>query len=442
MVAPKVFRHSQAGAPLLSGATGTLIEVLSSHLIINRLFTTANDIAFNNHTTEARLEGGTAFTLFPTPATTDRAYFGMSQPFEQVKFDLATLGIGGTYVWEYWNGATWTQITSGFLDGTSGFTQDGTVSWTLPLSGWATTSVNGVTLFWVRVRPASVPSTNPTVNFATTTGWTEAFTGVSKRAYRMGAGNGLFLRVQDDGPGAGSFREARIRGFESMSDVDTGTGDFPTVAQAATGIFARKSATLDGTSRPYVLVCDDRTFYFMAQTGDVASAYFSFAFGDLFSVVGPSDAFRTMIMARSTENSAAANVEGVPFLATAFGAIGAHYVARDHTGTGGSHASTKHGDSGKAAASNALAGVVEYLNAPDGGLYLSPIWWNSGTNNRLRGRLRGFWHFLHAATNTADTDTFSGVGVLAGKTFLVVKNMPCSADGVGIFETSNSWETN
>ena len=93
--------------------------------------------------------------------------------------------------------------------------------------------------------------------------------------------------------------------------------------------------------------------------------------------------------------------------------------------------------------STILAGLANYPNPMDGGVYLSQIWVHEPyTNPIIRGRLRGFWHFLHpVACQITDGDTWSGTGALAGKTFMAIKP---TAAGTGMFvmETSNTWETN
>src|ERR1043166_1591690 len=84
--------------------------------------------------------------------------------------------------------------------------------------------------------------------------WTTPFTGTNKKAYRAPSGNRLYLRVQDDAPV--TAKEARITGYETMSDVDTGTNPFPTAAQNAASnsvacMIARKSFSADSTNRAY-----------------------------------------------------------------------------------------------------------------------------------------------------------------------------------------------
>lgn len=75
-------------------------------------------------------------------------------PFNNVLFNIGQILVmtGGsiTLNWEYWNGSTWAALS--VHDETSGFTLTGygLVSWHVP-SDWATTAVNGVTGYWVRV---------------------------------------------------------------------------------------------------------------------------------------------------------------------------------------------------------------------------------------------------------------------------------------------------
>ena len=71
-------------------------------------------------------------------------------------------------------------------------------------------------------------------------GWTKPFVGTNKAAFKQGTGaNDFYVRILDDGSGTGGAKEALARGFETMSDVDTGTGDFPTVAQVSFGKIGR-----------------------------------------------------------------------------------------------------------------------------------------------------------------------------------------------------------
>lgn len=277
-------------------------------------------------------------------------------------------------------------------------------------------------------------------------GWTEAYTGSNKAAFQGGSGVQHYFRVQDDAGGTGGAREAQVRGFETMSDVDTGTGPFPTNAQSAltsNSLIARKSTTADATVRDWIVVADDRTCYVFVKTGDAANIYLGFAFGEFYSLL-PSDNYRSFLIARTNENNGTTtneNLDRMQFNLTA--ASTGHYMPRGYTGLGSSVQFGVHGDAAKSNSGTTMLGAVPFPNSADGGLYLSRIWIHDPTTlpvNGIRGRMRGLWHFLHAIASVADQDTVSGVGDLAGKTYLFIKTSGNS--GVYSIETSNTVETN
>ena len=447
-----VFRSTDTGAPTLSGTAGDLINVLSHCLVIGKVFSTANDIAFTDNTTEARtnISGQTPFTLFPTPATADRTYVGHSSKFTSLTFGLSVNGSAATYVWEYWNGTTWSTLT--VVDGTSGFTTSGTVTWTSPVD-WATTAVNAVTEYWVRVRfTGTAPTTNPTVNYITYLGWLEVQTGTNQRDYKQGPGsNGYIMGINDNGPGAATGQEARIKGFEASTSLGVGTNQFPTVAQAANGQFIRKSNALSAATRGWLVIADTRTMYLFIATTDLAATYTTTVFGDIYSLSTlPNDPGRCILIARNTENSASiAYTSEYMGLMTQCGTIlVGHYLNRDFQGSASAVACGKFGSmeyvpgfQGVGAAYTVMVGSIAFKNPADNQIYVSPLWVHTSVGgNYFRGRMRGMYHWCHTAASAADGDTFTGSGDLAGKTFMVVKLL--SEASVAAIETSDTWESN
>jgi len=110
------------------------------------------------------LAGDPPYSLLPAvPAANDRVYFGIQStladagPFCSLVFDLSQAQANvADIVWEYWNGA-WVALTvqdntdqNGAMTGAA-FDTTGrrSVHWVQP-SDWATTTVNGVTGFWIR----------------------------------------------------------------------------------------------------------------------------------------------------------------------------------------------------------------------------------------------------------------------------------------------------
>lgn len=279
----------------------------------------------------------------------------------------------------------------------------------------------------------------------TAAGWTKPYTGTGTAVFRMGAGNQFYLDVNDNGPGAGTFRDARLRGYEAMTAVATGTGAFPTAAQLANGVFARKSATADATARAWIVIADDRTVYVFMLAGDAAGTYTAFMFGDFYSVL-TGDGYRTHIEGRTVENSALQTVE--TFALGHTGTLsntptGGCYMPRAYTGTGTSQQAIKLANSDFAVLSSATTpigvGTVPFPNGPDGGYYMARISLLDPTTFARRGWLRGIWNWGHpAASAIADGDTLTGSGDLAGRTFLFLKTV---GNGAIVVETSNTWDT-
>ena len=285
-------------------------------------------------------------------------------------------------------------------------------------------------------------------------GWTKPFTGTNLASYRQGTGsNQYYLKVRDDGPGAAGARETRVRGFEVMTAVtatDTaadGTNPFPTVAQSSTAIYTRKSVNADNQARAWIVVADARTFYMFSLTGDVALTYLWWGFGEYFSFMS-SDPGRTMLFARSSENSLVSVIEPdrTAGLNNSSPTAGLWYVNRDVTAVAGTPVVAlpigRSGDSTNASSTVIpFSGNINYSNSADHKSYVAPIRiGNTSPSINFRGRVRGVWHWQHAIANVGDGETFTGTGDLAGKTFLVIKQSYNS--GVFIVETSSTWDTN
>lgn len=297
----------------------------------------------------------------------------------------------------------------------------------------------------------------------TAAGWTIAYTGTSLRAYRMAtSGNtGFYLDVNDAAPA--TAKEARVRGYETMSALSTGTGPFPTAAQSTNGIFLRKSTTADSTARAWTIIADGSVFYMFIESGDQVNPTWAlaFMFGDFFSYKA-SDAYRCAIIGRVTENSATLTVEN--FLNVTQGLTAnhlGHYIARSFTGVAGSIGFVKQNDMMKSMANSinsmtaasvgyigagdssanamSVSSIMPYPNPVDNGLYMSPVWLLH--SNALRGYLKGIWSPC-AIRPLGHADTFSGSGSLSGKSF-IVQNVPVlitsTIHGQVFIETSDTW---
>jgi len=167
-------------------------------------------------------------------------------------------------------------------------------------------------------------------------GFTKPFTGTNLAAYRMttaGGATGMYLRVDDTGT-----TTSRILGYETMSDVNTGTGQFPTTIQISGGLWVWKSSTADAVTRPWCLIADNtnpRCFYFITepdQTVFASSGTFSNVvfFGDTITRK-TTDGYQCMLIGQTaTLTTNTSNFGTVN--ATSYAAVGGHYLARSYTG--------------------------------------------------------------------------------------------------------------
>lgn len=268
-------------------------------------------------------------------------------------------------------------------------------------------------------------------------GWTKPYTATNRRAYKNGTGStGLYWRVRDDAGGTGGAKEALIRGFESMSDVNTGSNPFPTSAQSAltdNSLVIRKSAAADATTRPWIVIADAKTCYVFIQSGDQANTYYAAAFGDFYSVVS-GEVWNALLHARSSENSSTAGSSDLDSCSNNMATSGlGSFLVRQYSGAVGS-ASQARTSTWNQTILGSGSSLPIYPNIADNSIYLSRVFLNASSNS-LRGYMRGFWAWMHNL-GVNDGDTFNGAGDLAGKTFLIIKFGP--NQGLFVIETSNT----
>jgi hypothetical protein len=231
----KWFANSQGGAPRCSGTAGDMIALLDACLINGFNLLTPSSIV---------VVAGVATAFFAAP-----------HGFLQHQVILVA-------------GAS-----PSALNGEARVVSVGTNSLT-----FATTAADGAASGAISVKAAPL-------------GWEKVYSVTNKAAYRSSdvAGNRLYLRVDDTGT-----TSAAVRGYESMTDVDTGTSPFPTTTQAATFLWP-KSNVADTNARGWKLIGDGRFFWLMvAHDGNYGSVWGCVAFGE-FPSWKPGDGYATLI---------------------------------------------------------------------------------------------------------------------------------------------------
>lgn len=212
-------------------------------------------------------------------------------------------------------------------------------------------------------------------------GWAKEFSGTNKAVYRSTdiTGSRLYLRVDDT-----AAQYAYARGYEEMSDVDTGTGLFPTAAQSSFGSTWAKSSAASTAARNWLLVGDSAIFYLLAAWHTTyPNNYDTYVYGDI-SSIKTGDAFRTIIHGSTMQTPSYTATKFVS-LESATG----KYIARAMSQTGTAIAVCGFG-SGVSNVSGASA--ASYPGAADNGLHLhEPIVVVDGTTKTgsVRGTMPG-----------------------------------------------------
>ena len=283
-----------------------------------------------------------------------------------------------------------------------------------------TASGNSVT--WATTAPNGTASGTISLRYAPQ-GWAKPFSGTNVAVFKPTApeSSGCLLRVD-----ASSGLAARVRGYESMTDANTGTGLFPTDAQFSGGGYWPCSFTNNATAVPWEVYSSDTGVHL------VTSAYFAASstrlgrtgwwFGDLRSRKS-GDAYACALVAGANATDGAGtnyrSVNGSGFSV---------YMARSHTQIGGSRRGGRYSPllaprttSGvDSEYSGQIANGGTYPNGPDNALILSPLLVLEGETSSissLRGRIPGIYHSsqLIEPGTFMPRDVVEGSGEFAGR---------------------------
>lgn len=276
-------------------------------------------------------------------------------------------------------------------------------------------------------------------------GWTKEFGTSPVAVYKGGAsGTGFRLRVDDSGT-----INARVIGYEGMTDVDSGTGPFPTEAMRAGGGYWAKSDSPGAAARPWILVADDRGFYFNVghQTSYTGAGPTVF-FGDLVSL-SATDAYQCalsyMVSVASTDY-ASNYTEG---LGMSYSSPTTFALARSYTGAGSAISAaltydlTLHSATSNPHISGSITfNPAPYPNPADGSLSLSPFRvWEAGTFTE-RGQLPGLFGVPQGIPNGVFSpgDAVSSTAALPGHILRVVKQWSGGSEyGHMFLDTTGPW---
>lgn len=267
-------------------------------------------------------------------------------------------------------------------------------------------------------------------------GWQKVYSGTNKAVYRSQdiTSNRMYLRLDDSGTSAGL-----VRGYEAMTDVDTGVGIFPTVAQITNSSWFRNYT--DGNA-DWVLVGDSKRFYYYVNYNRTAPNFWSlYFFGDIISYKS-GDTYNTLItMDNST--TAVGNAEDSRGSSLNFvGRADFCYAPRNVTGVGASALTYRYTNSilysstsGRLSGSSSHSAV--FPNTADNSILLHRLYAINDSPYSLRGVFPGFYpceqNVLSSFVNKQLTDGIIG---LPGRKLLAFRStVACS-----FIDITGPWE--
>ncbi len=204
-----------------------------------------------------------------------------------------------------------------------------------------------------------------------------------------------------------------------MSDVDTGTGLFPTDVQLSGGGYCLKTA---GTNRKWTLISDGRLVYLFLDYSNNNSYFGGFVFGDIDSYVG-SDAFCCSLICSSSGAQ-----QSLFYLNNSANS----YLARSYTQLGASVLSFR---SSHGRTPNYLGGGGQVFPSPsDNRVHLWPVeCWEPSV---ARGLMPGLWNPVHNS-DIPHGFLIENIPQLPNRT--LVNQHITSPSYMGVFDITGPW---
>lgn len=382
---PVKYIHSgMRGAPVLSGTPGALIGVLDAFLLTGFGMVTAQRVTVSGGVATAHVQSGQSFdagTVILVAGATPDALNGQARVLT----------------------ATPSQIT------------------------FATTAADGAA------------SGTITLKVAPAGGWEKVFAGTNKAVYRSTdvQGSRFYYRIDDSGA-----QVARVRGFERMTDVDSGDMPFPTDRQVNGGLYWGKSTSADTQKRFYALFADSRfVMVAIAAFSDSGGAFpvCVQGFGDPVALSPAGDVWAACVSGASNEQNALYYPDYSGALTSVHGPL---YAARSFAGAGGSVAAPRGvytGVVGYSGADNALGAAP---SAIDGQIKMCHHFFRSaGDQSAPRAEAPGLLHIPQsgvAGSLLKDLDTLPGAAALAGRTLMAL-GVGEQARGICLVDITGPW---
>ncbi|MBI1626758.1 hypothetical protein [Comamonas suwonensis] len=273
-------------------------------------------------------------------------------------------------------------------------------------------------------------------------GWSKPFSGTHIAVYQSPnpQSTRMFVRVDDTGT-----VEARLRGYETMTDASTGAGLFPLDGQINGGGYFNKSTAASATPVKWRIVANDRSVFInvVGYSGSIASAESgrTVFIGDFQGGKPGGDPYAFSIGCGS-----AAGYSVTPGTCDQSGGVN-QLAPRSYTALGGAISLTAVPEIGTAGAISGLdTAFGPFPNVIDGGLRLSRRLMLEGVAQR--GVVPGLYTVPQSAVGAiiAPLARTPGRGVLSGRNLLAIgcgagsQLYPSISLGISFIDITGPWD--
>jgi len=316
-----------------------------------------------------------------------------------------------------------------------------------------TTTSTGFT-FAAEGVPDGAASGTMTAKYAPVHNWSKIYTTTNVAVWKSvdPQANGHYLRIDDS-----NLTWARVRGYESMTDADTGTGAFPSDAQltANLNLCWTRSSSSTTTKVGWQLFGDSRFFVLSIAPGTSSSASNSAApargFGDPIALMPSGDAWSTTL---------AGTFQGSTIYALECGSLNSSYASilsagngaivmpRSWQGLGSSvlidPLPESCGGTNKTSGDDAYMGP--FPSSIDGGLRLARMFLKQQGTNPPRAIVPGVYYVPQSGVISyiaPGTVQIGGAGELAGRRLVAVGDVNSTSlyapNGIYFVDATGPW---
>ena len=282
----------------------------------------------------------------------------------------------------------------------------------------------------------------------TAAGWSSAYSdanGYSRGFVNSVAAGGSGYGVLINHSTAAAY--ASIRGFESIDGSGNMTNQFPTTAQLTNGMWVQASSTANSTPRPWLVIADEKRFYLWVGSYSTTAQGLTLSSDNPVMFAGdivaykPDDLYRFMVIGNESQGTGSS----LPVVVSSLPSTTAgSFLARSLSGAAVSQVATKclacffnqATTMGKFPATN-----FPYPDPVSGAMNLTKALVLDGMDNKIRGHLPGLYAPMHQLPGNPG-DTFSGSGILMGKSFILLDSYGAATGVRGriALETSDTWD--